>query len=342
MPHMSFVRIILSWVFVISIATAAAADTVRVVVDRALVWTSPSGISVVITQLRKDQTVEVVRRVGDWYEIVLPRGLASVEGSTGFIRASQVVLQTVGPRTAPTPPGRGTTAARPRGAAARHPGIFNIDATYRVGRKDLTRSIPAFADVFAEEGTIATNYGNRSGFAVSVLFGQRIRGQIGLGVGGDYYFRKRSAALEAHVPHPFFFNQLRTATFETGTLLGHEAAVHVPVLWMPPAHGSIKILVYGGPSAFRVSQTVVTDVSLDEQYPYDVATVTGVATDERKGTRFGYHAGGDVSYFFTRSTGVGGGVRYTHATLKFDHDAGATTTGAGGDLQAVVGLRFKF
>ena len=60
---MSFVRIILSWVFVISIATAAAADTVRVVVDRALVWTSPSGISVVITQLRKDQTVEVVRRV---------------------------------------------------------------------------------------------------------------------------------------------------------------------------------------------------------------------------------------------------------------------------------------
>src|SRR5881394_2838081 len=135
MPDMSLRRIVLSWVFVIGFAGGAFADSVRVVVDRALVWTSPSGISVIITQLAKDQTVEVVRRVGDWYEIVLPRGLASVEGGTGFIRASQVVLQSIGPGTTPAAPRRGTTAARPRGP--RHPGIFNIDAAYRVGRNDL-------------------------------------------------------------------------------------------------------------------------------------------------------------------------------------------------------------
>src|SRR5260221_13803984 len=81
-------------------SAAAFADTIKVTVDRALVWNRPSGVAVVVTQLRKDDTADVVRRVGGWYEIVVPSGSLSNEVRTGFISASQAVIDTVGPLSA--------------------------------------------------------------------------------------------------------------------------------------------------------------------------------------------------------------------------------------------------
>lgn len=40
--------------------------------------------------------------------------------------------------------------------------------------------------------------------------------------------------------------------------------------------------------------------------------------------------------------GVGGGVRYSHAKIKFDHDGNVTTEGAAGGLSIQAGLRFRF
>jgi hypothetical protein len=329
-------------IFMVSLAGTAAADTVRVIVDRALVWTQPSGVSIVMSQLLKDQTAEVVRRVGDWYEIVAPPGSGGGDRRTGFISASQVVLVAgSAPSARPGPAGRApvAAAARRRGTSGR---VLNVDAAFRIGGDDFTRSFSAFTAVFAEAGSIATNYGKPTGLGVDVLFAQPITRSFGVGLGLDYFPRNQPATVDARVPHPFFFNQLRTGTFETAALSAHEAAVNIPAVWMPPAFGSLKILVFGGPTIFRVSQTVVTDLVLNEQYPYDTLTITGVKTGERKSTLVGYQVGGDVGYFFTPSVGVGGGVRYSHAKLKFDQDDDVTTVGAAGGLSAVAGLRFRF
>jgi hypothetical protein len=40
--------------------------------------------------------------------------------------------------------------------------------------------------------------------------------------------------------------------------------------------------------------------------------------------------------------GFGVGVRYSHAKMKFNNDAGVTTVGAAGGLSVVAGLRFGF
>src|SRR5215831_10857359 len=94
MRSMSVRRIVIFLVLTVVVAaTASAADTVRVIVDRALVWTQPGGISIVMNQLLKGQTAEVVRRVGDWYEILAPSGSGGGDRRTGFISASQVVLE---------------------------------------------------------------------------------------------------------------------------------------------------------------------------------------------------------------------------------------------------------
>src|SRR5215510_8282919 len=99
---------------IVATAATAAADTVRVVVDRALVWTQPGGISIVMSQLLRGQTAEVVRRVGDWYEIVAPPGSGGGDRRTGFISASQVVLESEGaPASRPSGAPRAQTPATP-------------------------------------------------------------------------------------------------------------------------------------------------------------------------------------------------------------------------------------
>ncbi len=219
---------------------------------------------------------------------------------------------------------------------------MNIDAAFRVGGDDLTRSFTAFTDIFAEAGSIATDYGKRSGVAFDVLFAQPIVGPFGVGVGVDYYFRSQHATVDARVPHPFFFNQLRTGTFETDGAQRARSGDSHPRGVDATSAGPLRIMVFGGPTIFHVSQTVVTDLVLDEQYPYDTVTITGVKTADRTSTLVGFHVGGDVGYFFTPSMGVGGGVRYSHAKIKFDNDADVTTEGAAGGLSIMAGLRFRF
>jgi len=232
-----------------------------------------------------------------------------------------------------------------------------VGAGYQAGSR-VTQSSTAFTDVVAEAGSIVTDFGKRSGFALNALFAQPIGGQFGVGLGFDFYFRNRAANVDAQVPHPFFFNRLRTATFETNALGARDAALNIPLVWMPPARGKVRILAFGGPTIFRASQTLVTDLALDEQYPYDAVSITGVTTKERSKTLFGYHVGGDVSYFFSQSRpstrrgstrpgqgyllGFGVGVRYSHAKMKFNDDAGVTTEGSAGGLSVVTGLRFGF
>ncbi len=165
---------------------------------------------------------------------------------------------------------------------------------------------------------------------------------LGVGFAVGYHKRNQSAAINAEIPHPYFYDTLRPASFTTEPLQSREAAFHFPAVFMPPSLGPIKVLVFGGPSIFRLSQTQVTNIIVNEVPPYDTVTISSVTTEEKKGTFWGYHAGADVSVFFTRSVGVGFGVRYSHANIKqFDKDA-ATTSGVAGGVSALAGVRFRF
>jgi hypothetical protein len=353
---MPFRRIAVFALFVVSLAAPASADTVRVVVERALVWTQPGGVSIVMNQLVRGQTAEVVRRVGDWYEIIAPPGSGGGDRRTGFISASQVVLES-----GDSPSGRSSqTRPAPRTVRARPPfaRLFVVDAGYRAGFDDVTRSFTAFANTLAEAGSIATNYGKSSGIALDALYLEPIGRSFGIGVSFDYALRNQDANVTALIPHPFFFNQLRSASFETDALNANQAALSVPIAWVPKATQKLRIVVFGGPAIFRVSQTAVTNVVLREQYPFDTVTITGVRTTERTGTPVGFQVGGDITHFFTPSarvarapspragrghlTGVGVGVRYSRAKLKFNDDNDVTTEGTAGGLSVVAGLRFGF
>jgi opacity protein-like surface antigen len=327
----------------------AYADTVRVVVDRALIWSSARGVNVVLAQVLKDAVLEVVRRVDDWYEVVLPPGASGSQQTVGYVRISQVTLESTGPpspravappgRPGAPPPRRVAAPARARGARS---SFLNLSGTYQQGDTDLTRRSAAFEANYVEAGSIEGTYGSKAAWQIDVLGGGAVSPHIGVGLGVSYQRRDRSATIDARVPHPFYFNQLRQATFETAPLRRQELALHIPVIWMPTFAGGTRLLVFGGPSVFHITQHVVTDLSLAESYPYDQVTVTGATDTESTSTVFGFHVGGDLSYMFRPSMGVGGGAQYSSGQSKFKDDADATSRGRPGGLQVSAGVRFRF
>lgn len=334
-PRLTLRSFLSACLFVV-VASTASADTIRLTVDRVLVWNQPTGVAVVVTQLARDQVVDVVRRVGDWYEIVIPSGAGRTR--TGYIRVSQATIESTGPA---SPLVRAASAPAPRPGRL-HAGFASLSAGYRLKGADIIRVSDAFEETYAEAGRLSARYLQTSGLTLDLLAGRTFWGPIGIGVGGSYHQREAPAKVEARVPHPFFFNQPRSTALDTGPLTAKEFALHVPVVVMPGANGRVRVVGFGGLSIFHARQTAVTGATLNDPYPHNAVTATSAVTEEKRGTVAGYHAGADVSYFFSRSTGIGAGVRYSRGTLGFKDDDGATTTGRAGGALVLAGVRFRF
>lgn len=330
-------RVLLTVIAALGLAVPALADTARVTSPSALVWNQPSAYGVVLAQLPRGTVVDVVKRAGAWYQIVLPvRATAGAADRSGFMRASQLAIATTGA------PSARATRLLPQKPSTRNPIVVLIDGGYRIGSEDLTRTSTAFAADYAENGSIATNYGKASGGQFGATVIPFLLGPLGVGFGVDYSSHSGSATVDAEIPHPFFFNQDRSASFATSALSGHQIAINIPIVWTLPSYGALKILVFGGPTFFLVKQDVVTDLDFTDTYPFDTVTISDAITEERSGSALGFHVGGDVSYFFTPTLGVGGGARYSKGTLSFDNDDNAATSGSLGGFQVAGGLRLRF
>ena len=86
-------RVLLTVIATLGLAVPALADTARVTSPSALVWNQPSPYGVVLAQLPRGTVVDVVKRAGEWYQIVLPvRAAAGAADRSGFMRASQLAI----------------------------------------------------------------------------------------------------------------------------------------------------------------------------------------------------------------------------------------------------------
>ena len=106
----------------------------------------------------------------------------------------------------------------------------------------------------------------------------------------------------------------------------------------------LDVLVYGGPSFFRLTQEVVSDVVLNEQG----GAFTIVATfrrHERKKSQTGYNVGADATYILWQNDsirlGAGGFVRFTQASTDIDMLNTPQPTEVGG-MQFGFGARLRF
>jgi len=197
---------------------------------------------------------------------------------------------------------------------------------------------------FVETASWDADYEFKGGPLFDVGVGVRV--WQGLVAAASYSrFSDTSVALvDGSVPHPFFFNRLRTFSGEATGLKQQDDVVHISGMWVAPVSRSIDVRIFGGPSMYSVKRDLIEDVNYQESgYPYDTAAFGSADVAHVDETAWGYHVGGDVTWMFTRNVGVGGIVRYSRAEKDLVSPADGATLSLGfGGLQYGGGLRFRF
>jgi hypothetical protein len=196
--------------------------------------------------------------------------------------------------------------------------------------------------VYLENATIHTSERVPRGLVAAAGISWRLAGDIAVGVTASWFIANRDGDITAAVPHPFFFKSLRTISGTT-PLRREERVVHLQGIYTIHAKPSVDVALSGGPSFFQLRQDVANDIVFGDVYPYDAPTFTSAPTQRVSGNHVGFNAGADVTVRLSRHAGVGGGVRFSKATVDVSvPNGGGTVSLDAGGTQAVGGLRLSF
>ena len=170
----------------------------------------------------------------------------------------------------------------------------------------------------------------------------RVGRSLWLGAVGFASSGSADGTLTAEVPHPFYFNQRREITGEVPSLSHSETGAHVELAYAIPTRSSPEIQIFGGPSYFSVKQTLVTDFTYTDSYPYDTARFDSATTTKATGGAWGFNVGSEVTWRLGRSLLVGGLVRYSLANLTLSPSAGNDVDMHAGGIELGAAVRVAF
>lgn len=198
--------------------------------------------------------------------------------------------------------------------------------------------------LYEEPGTLTSASSFSSGSLFDVGVGVRVWRNLSVGVAYHQEMNTADGTLTGTVPHPIFFNQPRTFTDTVPGLERRENAEHIVLGWMVPIGTKLDVLVFAGPSFFRVQQEVVADVRIAEAGAPYTQVVLQPTIETRKKSVTGYNVGADVSYLFWQNDSVrlGGGMFFRYAAAKTtllmltteqDTTLGGTQFGFGGRIR---------
>ena len=187
-----------------------------------------------------------------------------------------------------------------------------------------------------------TSYSVTSGPGLDVGGGAMIWRRLGVGISVNRFSRSTRTTVAGSIPHPFFFNRPRSVTGEVGGLKRQELVVDVQARGVFPVGRRFQVMLFGGPSMFRVKQDAVTEFAYTEAYPFDEATFSQATTSTATKSKLGVNGGGDFAFFFTRQIGIGFSATVSRATIDLPSASGGTFPAKVGGTQAGLGLRLRF
>jgi opacity protein-like surface antigen len=172
---------------------------------------------------------------------------------------------------------------------------------------------------------------------------------LGVGAGLSRLTYKDPASFEATIPHPLFLSVPATAAAETGrSLRRRETALHAIVTLVPVRTRLVEVRLFGGPSLFWYAAEMIAQAVYDQAFdavsPEQTITITGFTSDTMRDRTFGFHLGGDVTYYIRPRFGVGAGLRYSRAIATLQNEPLSRLpqdVRIGGRL-GFVGVRIRF
>ena len=322
-------------------APALAQSKGRVLRNGTTIW--KLEVNLVAAIAGEGTILDLTARSDRWYEVVVPATLGG-RGEHGRVAIGALQLLEGSPE---PPVGQIRGGVPDEGDEAQPyltpvpPGGFKafvvLDGGYQATKTEFVNGATVKTDL--EDRRFDATSSVKAGPVVNVAVGAIAR-QLGFGVGITRFSRSTPTTLTGSIPHPFFFNQPRTVTGNVDGLKREELAVHVQVRGILPVGARCQVMLFGGPSFFRVKQDNVTDFTYTQSYPYDQAQFSSAQTDKVNKSAAGFNAGGDVAFFFARQIGVG--VSATFSRAEVDAPAAAGGKIKAGGVQIGAGLRIRF
>jgi hypothetical protein len=196
--------------------------------------------------------------------------------------------------------------------------------------------------IHAEPGQLTAAYDVPRAAAFTIGGHVRVWRQLSAGVSYGQSSRSTSAQITGSLPHPFFFSRNRQIAGDVSNATRKDATVAVHLRAAFPVARQTMLSVFGGPAWIAVTQSIVEQVNFSESYPYDTASFTSASVRNAKHSKAAFQVGTDVTHFFSRRFGVGGGFRYSAATVNLPSlDSDVLKIKAGG-LDVTTGIRLRF
>jgi hypothetical protein len=232
---------------------------------------------------------------------------------------------------APRPPQKGDWTDR---------GYLFLNGLFEAAGSELTQTQSWI--YFAETATATASYPSPSAFGFDASGGFRIWRNLAVGVGATVVSRSTTPAYSGSIPNPLYLNRpnLVSGTFAASA---SETAIHLQAAWGIPVSPKMLVVLFAGPSIFTVNQTVMQaqGLSISSGYPYDSTNAT-VSTQDVSKTAFGFGVGADVSYYFSKTVGLGGMIRFARATADVPVNGQPSVRVPAGGFQIGGGLRIRF
>ena len=201
--------------------------------------------------------------------------------------------------------------------------------------------------IYEEPATITSETTWTSGSLIDAGFGVRVWRNLTVGLGYHQEENDAEGLLTGSIPSPIFFNRPRQLNQDNFTLDRKERAAHLVVGWVLPFTDKIDVMLFGGPSFFRLEQDAPQldqDPIREGASPFTTVTAD-VDVVTRKKSLLGYNVGADVTYIAWSNddlrVGVGGFVRFTQASGDIVQLVSEQSTKAGG-VQFGFGGRLRF
>jgi hypothetical protein len=219
---------------------------------------------------------------------------------------------------------------------------INVGFGVESGNSDFTDT-KTFS-LYEETGSLTSTSSFSSGSLFDVAVGVRVWRNVSVGVAYHQEMNTTDGTLSGTVPHPVFFNQPRSFTSTVSGLERRENAEHLVLGWTVPVSTKMDVMVFAGPSFFRIQQDVVADAKVAEAGSPYTEVVVQPTIENRKKSVTGYNVGADVSYLIWQNDSIrlGGGAffRYTAAktsllmlTTEQDTTVGGMQFGFGGRIR---------
>jgi hypothetical protein len=345
-------RVWLVGILLLAATTAARTQPISgngVILNPSPMYLSPDPTRVPLTTLPAGVQVRVLAREGDWLRVVFrDRYLGD---RTGYVLAANVRIESVAaPPSLPTPappvPGLvqpATAAPPPRPAPAPAPvrnerehGYVWLSGTFQNESTAFTTTTSTTQN--GATATVTTEYEGVQPVVADVAIGKHLWNGLGFQLAGTWASQITDANVAATVPLPVPGAPLRSVAGRTSGINRQELAVHIDASYAIPITKSLaQVVVFAGPSWFRVKQGLVTGVVVNDAPPFESITVV-----ESTKQRLGYNAGIEASVRIYKALGIGGLVRYSKAELPFSPAPGLDITVTAGGVQAGGGLHFRF